>query len=69
MVDFFQRVTSFILAVGRFRIREYEAQHPFSPEREAWESCSHKVIRGRYKGRWGVHRAFIGVKRGIEMGL
>ena len=36
MVDFFQRVTSFILAVGRFRIREYEAQHPFSPEREAW---------------------------------
>jgi hypothetical protein len=36
MVDFFQRVTSFILGVGRFRIREYESQHPFSPEREKW---------------------------------
>ena len=36
MVDYFQRVTSFVLAVGRFRIQEYEQQHPFSRNREAW---------------------------------
>jgi hypothetical protein len=36
MVDLFQRITSFVLAVGRFRIREYEQQHPFSPAREEW---------------------------------
>lgn len=55
MVDYFQRVTSFILAVGRFRIREYEKQHPFSPDREKWlqwrkqncgidEGCGQSVI-------------------------
>ena len=36
MVDYFQRVTSFVLAVGRYRIQEYERQHPFSKDREAW---------------------------------
>lgn len=36
MVDLFQRITSFVLAIGRHRIREYEAQHPFSPHREGW---------------------------------
>ena len=55
MVDFFQRVTSFVLAVGRFRIREYERQHPFSRDRERWlawrrdacgidQGCSQSVI-------------------------
>ena len=36
MVDLFQRVTTFVMAVARFRIREYERQHPFSAAREAW---------------------------------
>ena len=36
MVDLFQRITSFVLAIGRHRIREYEAQYPFSPHREGW---------------------------------
>ena len=38
MVDLFQRVTSFVLAVGQFRIREYEQQHPPSPARQAWRA-------------------------------
>ena len=36
MVDYFQRVTTFVLAVGRHRIVEYERQHPFSANREKW---------------------------------
>ena len=38
MVDLFQRVTTFVMAVGRFRIQEYERQRPFSPAREAWRA-------------------------------
>ena len=38
MVDLFQRITSFVLAVGQFRIREYEQQHPPSPARQAWRA-------------------------------
>ena len=36
MVEFFQRVTSFVLAVGQHRIAEYDAQHPYSHARQAW---------------------------------
>ena len=36
MVDLFQRVTSFVLAVGQHRILDYERQHPPSPARQAW---------------------------------
>ena len=36
MVDFFQRVTSFVMAVARVRIKEYESQHPPSAARQAW---------------------------------
>ena len=36
MVEFFQRVSTFVLAVGRRRIREYDEQHPYSAPRQAW---------------------------------
>ena len=36
MCDLFQRVTTFVMAVARFRIIEYEKQHPFSAAREEW---------------------------------
>ena len=36
MVDLFENVSSFVMAVGRHRIREYERQHPFGAAREAW---------------------------------
>ena len=38
MVDLFQRVTSFVLAVGQFRIDEYEKQHPPSQARQVWRA-------------------------------
>lgn len=52
MVDLFQRVTTFVMAVARFRIIEYEKQHPFSAAREEWsrwrrEQCG---IDGEGKG-------------------
>ena len=36
MVDTFQRITTFVLAVGKHRIREYEEQHPYTSPRKAW---------------------------------
>jgi hypothetical protein len=38
MVEFFQRVSTFVLAVGRRRIREYDEQHPYSAPRQAWRA-------------------------------
>lgn len=39
LVDFFQRVTSFVLAVAATRIRKYEAAHPGSAPRQAWQQA------------------------------
>ena len=36
MVELFQRVTSFVLAVAKRRIAEFDKQHPYSPARRAW---------------------------------
>ena len=36
MPGFFQRVSSFVLAVATHRIRQYDAQHPYSAARQAW---------------------------------
>mmetsp|Transcript_41076 Transcript_41076/g.94204 ORF Transcript_41076/g.94204 Transcript_41076/m.94204 type:complete len:572 (-) Transcript_41076:1277-2992(-) len=36
LVDLFERVTSFVLEVAKHRIREYDAQHPYSADRQAW---------------------------------
>ena len=36
MVEFFQRVTTFVLAVAQRRVREFDAQHPYSHARQAW---------------------------------
>lgn len=38
MVDFFQRVATFVLAVARERIREYDKAHPYGAAREAWKA-------------------------------
>ena len=36
MPGFFQRISSFVLAVASHRIKEYDAQHPYSAARQAW---------------------------------
>ena len=36
MVEFFERVTFFVLTVAQRRIAEYDRQHPYSPARQAW---------------------------------
>jgi hypothetical protein len=38
MVDFFQRVSTFVLAVARHRIDEYDRAHPYAECREAWSA-------------------------------
>ena len=38
MVDFFQRVSTFVLAVARERIRQYDGAFPYSASREAWRA-------------------------------
>jgi len=38
MVEFFQCVSFFVMSVARKRIREFDAQHPYSPAREAWRA-------------------------------
>ena len=38
MVDFFQRVSTFVLAVATHRVRAYDTQHPYSGAREAWRA-------------------------------
>ena len=38
MVEFFQRVSFFVMSVARRRIREFDAQHPYSAAREAWRA-------------------------------
>lgn len=36
MVEFFERVSFFVLAVAQRRIAEYDAQHPYNSARSAW---------------------------------
>lgn len=36
MVEFFERVTFFVLSVSKRRIEEFDRQHPYSSERQAW---------------------------------
>ena len=38
MVEFFERVTVFVLHVAAHRTREYDEQHPHSTARQAWRS-------------------------------
>ena len=55
MVELFQGVTSFVIAVARRRMAEYDRQHPYSPARQAWaawreqqlgtpQQCAHAFI-------------------------
>lgn len=36
LVQLFQRISSFVLAVAKVKIDEYDAQHPYTGAREAW---------------------------------
>ena len=45
MVEFFQRVTSFVLAVAKRRIREFDTQHPYSPARCAWKAWREQNVQ------------------------
>ena len=46
MVDFFQRVSTFVLAVARHRIDEYDRAHPYSCSREAWRAWRAERLGG-----------------------
>ena len=48
MVDFFQRVSAFGLAVAQYRIREYDRQHPYSAEREEWRRWRESELGGEH---------------------
>lgn len=37
MVDLFERVTTFVLEVAKWRIREYDRRHPYGRARSAWQ--------------------------------
>ena len=44
MVEFFERVTVFVLKVAQHRIHEYDASHPYSPGRQAWSAWREKHV-------------------------
>jgi len=50
MVDFFERVTVFVLTVSQFRTAEYHSQHPTSTQRQAWSTWREEHV-GAGEGR------------------
>ena len=46
MPGFFQRVSSFVLAVASFRVKQYDRQHPYSEARQAWSSYRSENVEG-----------------------
>jgi hypothetical protein len=46
MPGFFQRVSSFVLMVAAYRIKQYDAQHPYSAERQAWAQWRRANVPG-----------------------
>ena len=46
MVDFFQRVSTFVLAVAKERIHEYDRAHPYGDSREAWRAWRAEHLGG-----------------------
>ena len=46
MVEFFERVTFFVLTIAQRRIAEYDRQHPYSPARQAWSEWRERHVAG-----------------------
>ena len=46
MPGFFQRVSSFVLAVASFRVKQYDRQHPYSAARQAWSKYREANVDG-----------------------
>ncbi|KAL3927748.1 MAG: hypothetical protein SGPRY_002682 [Prymnesium sp.] len=44
LVDLFQRISSFVMAVARERIQRYDAAHPYSHARRAWHHQRERVV-------------------------
>jgi hypothetical protein len=44
LVDFFQRVSAFVLRVAAHRIHEYDRTHPYDANREAWRKWRQDVL-------------------------
>ena len=45
MVEFFERVTFFVLTIAQRRIAEYDRQHPYSPARQEWSAWREQHAR------------------------
>ena len=50
MVGLFQRVSSFVLAVALHRVRQFDAQHPYSAARQAWSTWRQQRVGGAAAG-------------------
>ena len=46
MPGFFQRVSTFVLAVAVHRVKEYDRQHPYSAARQAWSKWRRDNVDG-----------------------
>ena len=46
MPGFFQRVSTFVLAVAVHRVKEYDRQHPYSAARQAWSKYRSENVEG-----------------------
>lgn len=44
LVDLFQRLSSFVMAVARTRIRAYDAAHPYGARRGAWREKRREAV-------------------------
>jgi len=46
LVDVFQRISSFVLAVASHRIKEYDAAHPYDAQRQRWAAWRSEHLGG-----------------------
>ena len=46
MPGFFQRVSTFVLAIAAYRVKEYDRQHPYSASRQAWSQWREANVDG-----------------------
>ena len=46
MPGLFQRVSTFVLAVAAYRIKQYDRQHPYSAARQAWSQWREENVEG-----------------------
>jgi len=46
MPGLFQRVSTFVLAVAAYRVKQYDRQHPYSAGRQAWSQWRRDNVEG-----------------------